>query len=98
MRLPLSLAALVLSATIALPHTAQAQQPANINQTLSTLADQPASHTGFVFDRTMMQLAQGLLESNGMDAPWPGRRSRRRRDQEHRRRHLPLPPARLLHP
>ncbi len=31
------------------------------------LADQPASHTGFVFDRTMLQVAQNLLESNGMD-------------------------------
>jgi hypothetical protein len=53
---------------LALPLFGQAQQPANIGQTLSTLADQPATHTGFVFDRSMMQLAQGLLESNGMDA------------------------------
>jgi hypothetical protein len=39
----------------------QAQQPANINQSLSTLADQPATHTGFVFDRTMIESARGLL-------------------------------------
>jgi hypothetical protein len=62
MHLRLTLAALALSATLA-----SAQQPANITQTLSTLADQPASHTGFVFDRTMLQVAQSLLQSNGMD-------------------------------
>lgn len=45
-----------------------AQQPPGINQTLNTLADQPATHTGFVFDRSMVQIAQNLLESNGMDA------------------------------
>ena len=56
MHLRLTLAALALSATIA-----AAQQPANLNQTLSTLADQPATHTGFVFDRSMIESAQGLL-------------------------------------
>jgi hypothetical protein len=45
-----------------------AQQPPGINQSLNTLADQPATHTGFVFDRSMVQVAQNLLESNGMDA------------------------------
>ena len=47
--------------------SAQAQQPANIGQALTTLADQPATHTGFIFDRSMLQVAQSLLESNGMD-------------------------------
>jgi hypothetical protein len=56
MHLRLTLAALALSATIG-----SAQQPANINQTLSSLADQPATHTGFVFDRSMIETAQGLL-------------------------------------
>ncbi len=56
MHLRLTLAALALSATLA-----GAQQPANINRTLSTLADQPATHTGFVFDRSMIESAQGLL-------------------------------------
>jgi hypothetical protein len=32
------------------------------------LADQPATHTGFVFDRSMMQVAQGFLASGGLDA------------------------------
>jgi hypothetical protein len=45
-----------------------AQQPPNINQSLAALADQPASHTSFSFDRTMLQVAQNLLASGGMDA------------------------------
>jgi len=45
-----------------------AQQPPNINQSLAALADQPASHTSFSFDRTMLQVAQNLLSSGGMDA------------------------------
>jgi hypothetical protein len=36
--------------------------------TFSDLADQPARHTGFVFDRSMMQVAQGFLASGGLDA------------------------------
>ena len=54
---------------------AGAQQPAaamppgpDIAQQAMTLADQPASHTGVVFDRTELQVAQSLLASNGMDA------------------------------
>ncbi|ADW70582.1 hypothetical protein [Granulicella tundricola] len=42
--------------------------PPPIEQTIATLADQPATHSGFVFDRTMLQVAQSMLESNGMDA------------------------------
>ena len=42
--------------------------PQNPTQTISTLADQPATHTGFVFDRSMMQVARGFLESGGLDA------------------------------
>jgi hypothetical protein len=61
-----SLRAIALLAACSL--TAAAQQPANISQTLATLADQPGTHTGFVFDRSMLQMAQSLLESNGMDA------------------------------
>jgi hypothetical protein len=48
--------------------TACAQQPAGIRDAWSTLADQPASHTAFSFDRTMMQVAQALLESGGMSS------------------------------
>jgi hypothetical protein len=66
------LTALLLCTALAAPLCAQAAAPtapapANLNQALSTLADQPATHTGFVFDRSTLQLAQNLLESNGMD-------------------------------
>ena len=40
----------------------------NLQQQLAGLADQPATHTGFVIDRNMLQMAQGVLESQGMDA------------------------------
>ena len=56
-------AALVVAAPCAL-----AQQPPDINRSLAALADQPASHTSFSFDRTMLQVAQNLLASGGMDA------------------------------
>lgn len=46
---------------------AQPGSPPNLNQQLAALADQPATHTGFVFDRSMMQFAQSVLEQNGMD-------------------------------
>lgn len=48
--------------------TAAAQQPAGINQTLNSLANQPATHTGFVFDHAMMEAAQGVLQSGGLDS------------------------------
>lgn len=38
----------------------------DISQSLNTLADQPASHFGLVFDRSMLQAARGVLESQGM--------------------------------
>jgi hypothetical protein len=40
----------------------------SLNQALATLTDQPASHTGFTFDRSMLQMAQGYLTDSGMDA------------------------------
>jgi hypothetical protein len=55
-------------APVALGAGLDAQMPPGISQSLSTLADQPATHTGIVFDRTEMQLAQGLLEQGGLDA------------------------------
>ena len=44
------------------------QMPPGISQRLSELADEPATHTGFTFDRSMMQMAQSVLEAGGMDA------------------------------
>lgn len=48
--------------------SAFAQQPPGIALSLGQLADQPGTHTSFTFDRSLMQIAQNLLESNGMDA------------------------------
>jgi hypothetical protein len=45
-----------------------AQMPAGITNSLSNLADQPATHTGLVFDRSMIQIAQGLLQQGGLDS------------------------------
>jgi hypothetical protein len=42
--------------------------PAGVTNSLNNLADQPATHTGVVFDRSMIQLAQSMLEQGGMDA------------------------------
>lgn len=42
--------------------------PPGILEDLGNLADQPATHTGFVFDRSMLQAAQGVLASGGVDA------------------------------
>ncbi len=42
--------------------------PPGITDSLSNLADQPATHTGVVFDRSMMEMASGLLQQGGLDA------------------------------
>ena len=51
---------------------AQAQPPApgpsDLQNALMNLADQPASHTAFTFDRSELQIAQNLLASGGLDA------------------------------
>lgn len=44
------------------------QQPPGIADSFAALADQPATHTAFSFDRSMMQIAQNLLASSGLDA------------------------------
>src|ERR1700742_2132360 len=59
----------ILSAALLLASPfAPAQQPPGITDGLATLADQPATHTAFSFDRSMLQIAQNLLASGGMDA------------------------------
>lgn len=45
----------------------QAQIPPGISQSLNALAEQPATHTGVIFDRSMMQVAQSLLQQGGLD-------------------------------
>ena len=42
--------------------------PPGVTDSLSTLADQPATHTGITFDRSMMQIAQGMLRQGGLDS------------------------------
>ena len=46
----------------------QTPLPPGISDSLSGLADQPATHTGIVFDRSTMQIVQGILEQGGLDA------------------------------
>ena len=65
--------AIVLTAAAALGSIAfaagvDAQVPPGITESLSALVDQPATHTGFVLDRSELQLAQGLLQQGGLDA------------------------------
>lgn len=40
--------------------------PPGILDSLNTLADQPATHTGFSFDRSEMQIAQNILAQAGL--------------------------------
>ena len=40
----------------------------DLNRLLANLTDQPATHTGFTFDKTALTIAQGVLASNGMDS------------------------------
>jgi hypothetical protein len=39
----------------------------DMSRMVGALTDQPGTHTGFTFDRSMLQFAQNLLESNGLD-------------------------------
>jgi hypothetical protein len=68
-RLRILLLPTLLSATMSF---AQAMPPGtapfDIHGALMNLADQPASHTAFSFDRTELQIAQNLLVSGGLDA------------------------------
>jgi hypothetical protein len=59
-----SIAAFLLSAFLG---TAAAQMPPGVQESLNNLADAPATHTGFTFDRNMMGLATGILEAGGLD-------------------------------
>ncbi len=58
----------VLTLTAAVGAQTPAPQPAtpDISQSLSALADQPPTHIGFVFDRSMLQSARKVLEAQGM--------------------------------
>jgi hypothetical protein len=45
--------------------TDPAPMPPGFSDSLTNLADQPATHTGIVFDRSMMQMARGMLQQGG---------------------------------
>ena len=68
-RLPKLLLPALLSATLVFAYAQPpAGSPADLKGALMNLADQPAAHTSFSFDRSELQVAQNLLESNGLDA------------------------------
>jgi hypothetical protein len=68
-RLPKLLLPALLSATLVFAYAQPpAGSPTDLQGALMNLADQPAAHTSFSFDRSELQIAQNLLESNGMDA------------------------------
>jgi hypothetical protein len=58
----------LLSATLFAVAQPPAGTPNDFQSALMNLADQPASHTSFSFDRTELQVAQNLLLSGGVDA------------------------------
>lgn len=68
MRIYLLLTVALLAAFFAAFPVAYGQAPPSVPAAFSDLADQPATHTGFVFDRSMMQVARGFLESGGLDS------------------------------
>ena len=64
-RFVLAAAALICfsSAAVASP----GEVPPSVYDDLNALADQPSTHTGVVFDRSMMQVAESVLEEGGLD-------------------------------
>ena len=68
-RLPKFLLPALLSATLVFAYAQPpAGTPADLQGALMNLADQPATHTSFTFDRSELQVAQNLLASGGLDA------------------------------
>jgi hypothetical protein len=52
---------------LAVPAALHAQQPHGITENLANLADEPATHTSFTFDRSMMEAADQIMDQNGVD-------------------------------
>lgn len=60
------LPALFLAAALAIAAPfALAQQPPGVDQALNNLADQPASHVSFTFDRSMLEFAGSFIDNGG---------------------------------
>jgi hypothetical protein len=64
----LALAALVMATAAAAQMQLDPQTPKAVADGLLELADQPATHVGYTFDRSQMQLARSVLQSGGLDA------------------------------
>jgi hypothetical protein len=56
----------VTAAIIVVSSGVSAQTPPDISHSLENMTDQPATHFGLVFDRSMLQAARSVLESGGM--------------------------------
>ncbi|MEO6806705.1 MAG: hypothetical protein ABI286_01070 [Edaphobacter sp.] len=67
-RLRILLLPALLTASLVVFAQPPAGTPGDLQSALMNLADQPASHTSFSFDRSELQVAQNLLTSAGLDA------------------------------
>jgi hypothetical protein len=63
----LAAAGLLSVAPLALAAGRDVPLPPDISERLNQIADQPATHTGVVFDRSMMQVAESVLQQGGLD-------------------------------
>ena len=66
LRLRLCVLALGLLAAPSFAFALDAQMPPDISNALTNLADTPATHTGVVFDRSMLQIADDMLQQGGL--------------------------------
>jgi len=64
--LPVAAAIAVAGVILILPQGLFSQAHPDISHSLDNLTDQPATHFGFVFDRSMLRAARSVLESGGM--------------------------------
>lgn len=65
-----TLAAVVALSSVAIAARAASPDaivPAGVTDSLNSLADQPSTHTAVVFDRSMIQMVQGMLQQGGLD-------------------------------
>ena len=67
-RLPKLLLPTLLAASFVMAIAQPPAVPNSLQNALTNLADQPATHTSFSFDRSELQIAQNLLASGGLDA------------------------------
>jgi len=63
-----SLGSVAMGAVLDAQTPPEVQMPPGVLESLGGLADQPATHTGFVMDRSEMRIARSMLQSGGLDA------------------------------